>query len=150
MRHLFYSGIFILAVLSSCCPRDTCIPPPGFTVRFHGFDLTDLDTIYTTGYAIGSDFSQITRNQQIDSVEVSYGIDTTFNITGKTAYALYDDHEWKIYIPSLNRTLYISYYGYRTFSCNKCFLNKGEEGKALATCKLEDRIQDVGNLRIEK
>lgn len=151
MKQLLALLIVVLATcLTACCPKVDCAVPVGFSIRFHGFSLQELDTIYTTGYAPGTGFSQVTREEQIDTVESSWGTDTIYYFRTRSGSILHDSHYWKLYIPSINRTLYLSDYGYRTYDCNRCAFRRSTPERAAQTAIFNGQRQDVGNLRVDK
>lgn len=140
----------IIIGISSCCPKVDCAIPVGFSIRFHGFSPADLDTIYTTGYAPSTGFSQVTRPERLDTVEANWGTDSIFYFRTKSGEVLQDTHQWKLYIPAINRTLYLSDYGYRTYDCNRCAFRRSTPQRAVHTAIFNGQRQEISNLRVDK
>ena len=63
---------------------------------------------------------------------------------------LYDSREWKIFIPSVNRTILISDYSYNTFDCNSCGSSRGERITSLNTCSVNGTMQQANAVRVNK
>lgn len=150
LHTLFALPFAVIIGSSSCCPKVDCAVPTGFSIRFHGFSPADLDTIYTTGYAAGTGFSQITREEQLDTVETNWGTDSIYYFRTKNGDILRDTHQWKLYIPAINRTLYLSDYSYRSYDCNKCAFRRSTPERALHTAIFNGQRQEVTNLRVDK
>ncbi len=146
--------------LSSCCTKKYCVELSGFPIKFYGFNSADLDTIYTTGYAPGSNFAQITRPEQADSVRADSDTPTIFLLNARqngvvappntVGAAFSDQHEWKIYIPSVNKTILISDYGYSTYSCNNCLFDKSDKVRSLSTCSVDGITESAQKIKIHK
>ena len=130
-------------------------------VSFHGFNSAELDTIYTTGYQLGSGFTIVGRPQQRDTAMhdnstpdsvYSLFISRQYNsFTSYSAYGLNDDYEWKLNIPATGQTITIRNYGYQSYRCsNGCGFRKGQEVKSLSTCSVDNTIMPAGNIRIYK
>lgn len=159
MRNYAFAIIIASLAFSSCCTKKACVEMAGVPLKFYGFTLAELDTIYTTGYAPGSYFAQVTRPEQIDSVQRDYDSPGVFhlNIDGNYTLSphaggstLSDEHEWKIFIPAVNKTILISNYGYRTYTCNKCAFSKNEKTRSLSTCTINGKTESVHDIRIYK
>lgn len=151
----------ILFAISSCCKKILCVENKTIMVTFHGFTKEEVDTIYTTGYQLGSGFTIVGRPQQRDTAMhdnstpdsvYSLFISRQYNsFTSYTAYGLNDDYEWKLYIPATGKTITIRNYGYQSYRCsNGCGFRKGQEVKSLSTCSVDNTIMPVGNIRIYK
>jgi hypothetical protein len=143
---LFLSLIVCFVAYSSCCKKEACLEVTGVPITFYGYNAVDLDTVYTTGYAPGTGFAKVTRERQADTIQKDYGSDTTFALMVRggggisagalPGSALSDEHEWKIYIPALNQTIFISEYGYHSYTCNSCGSSKGSDVRSLSTCSV--------------
>ncbi len=130
-------------------------------VSFHGFTKAELDTIYNTGYQLGSRFTIVGRPQQTDTTmpdinkpDSVYKLFISKQYNGATVYVangLNDEHEWKLNIPATGQTITIRNYGYQSYRCsNGCGFRKGQEVKSLSTCSVDNTIMPVGNIRIYK
>jgi len=143
---------------ASCCKKEACLEIAGVPITFYGYHAEDLDTIYTTGYEPGSNFSIVTRDTLMDTVQYSYGSETVFalksrNEGGTTAgslpgSALDATHEWRIYIPATDQTIRIYKYGYHHYTCHSCGSSKGEEKKSLSTCYINGTLVKVDAVMI--
>jgi hypothetical protein len=143
MKHtLIY--LFIAFVFSACCTKKHCTQPY-YHLRLSGFTGTELDTIYTTGYAPGSGFTNIVLEKEVDSVGEMYA-DGTYSIESKTYREFTEDYDWEIYIPAVSRTYRIDGYSYTTFSCN-CPQDRQKE---LSGCKVNGVDQKVNPIVIAK
>jgi len=147
--------------ISSCCKKILCEENRSMIVSFHGFTKADLDTIYTTGYQLGSGFTIVGRSQQTDTTmpdinkpDSVYKLFISKQYNGATVYVangLNDEHEWKLNIPATGQTITIRNYGYQSYRCsNGCGFRKGQEVKSLSTCSVDNTIMPVGNIRIYK
>lgn len=141
-------------LLSSCCKKETCTTISNLPVFFYGYDPADLDTIYTTGYAIGSGFSQETRQRQADTFKV---LDDGTAMLQVRDYdpaignpSLPDTYEWRIYIPATNSTILLSDYDYASYDCNKCGFRRGTPLRTLATVSVNSVKRSVGEIKIYK
>jgi hypothetical protein len=145
------SAVLLLLALftSSCCKKTFCTTPAGLGVGLVGFDLAEIDTIYTTGYALGSGLTTVKREQQLDTVTVEYNSDSVFFVKPKSNGILSEAYEWKIFIPAVNKTYTITDYGYKSYKCGGCG-HKKEETRTLSTCLLNGVRTHVGALRIRK
>lgn len=150
----FYRAFPLLlaaGLLAGCCTQKKCSEESYLSIAFDGFDLSDIDTIYTTGYAIGSGFTTETSPTQIDSVVTIPNPGTGYAFARRSApgasihtsaitvqSSLPDTHEWKLVIPALNRTILINNYGYATYKCNRCFPVSTRDNKirSLSTCSV--------------
>lgn len=153
---------FILPILcaslafSSCCKKIACVEMNGLSIQFIGFSPSEIDTIYTTGFRLNTTFTDTAETAKIDTVKLSDG--TTyllhdFTSGGYTAYgsSLTDNYEWRLYIPSINRTIHIFNYGYNTYRCsNGCGFKRGEEVKSLSTCTVDNETQKAADIKIYK
>ena len=151
----------VLCTLSSCCKKILCVENKELVITFHGFTKAEVDTIYTTGYQLGSGFTIVGRPQQTDTVRNDgYSTDSVFTlfvgvqyngVTGYGAYGLIDDYEWKLHIPATGKTITIHNYGYNTYRCsNGCGFRKGQEVKSLSTCSVDNTTTPVGSIKIYK
>lgn len=158
-KYLFF--IFVAAfAISSCCKKTACVEIHSIPVTFYGFTAAEVDTIYTTGYIAGSGFTNISRAEEKDTARHMYNLpDGTFSLELREPHlssqfghdaSLYDAHEWKIYIPSVNKTIFIHNYGYNSYRCNGCGFRRGEEVKSLSTCSVNDSTKKVDDIRIYK
>lgn len=147
--------------ISSCCKKILCEENRSVMVSFHGFTKAELDTIYTTGYQLGTRFTIVGRPQQTDTVLPDmYKPDSVYNLfistlyNGTTVYTsngLTDDYEWKLHIPATGQTITIHNYGYQSYRCsNGCGFRKGQEVKSLSTCSVDNTTMPVGKVIIYK
>ena len=161
MSRYVLSLCIIFFTISSCCKKILCDENRTIMVSFHGFTQTELDTIYTTGYQLGSGFTIVGRPQQTDTVMPDTNnpdsvytlfIGTQYNgVTFFGDYGLNDDYEWKLNIPATGKTVAIHHYGYQSYRCsNGCGFRKGQEVKSLSTCSVDKTTMPVGNIRIYK
>lgn len=150
----FIGLLFLALCASSCCKKETCTTLANLPIFFYGYSAADLDTIYTTGYAIGSKFTQETRERKADTFRVlddgSAMLQVKDNISVTGNASLPDAHEWKIYIPGVNQTILISDYDYSSYNCNKCGLRRGTPIRTLATVYVNSVKRSVGELKIYK
>ncbi|MBX2906099.1 MAG: hypothetical protein KF744_08680 [Taibaiella sp.] len=156
-------SICLLAIfLSGCCTQKYCYEYSDLQIYFYGFEPSEIDTIYTTGYEIGSSFTKVAAAVQIDSTRFEGGKYTlvrfqsgSVSTTGEStnySFGLPDRYEWQIYIPSISRTFLINKYGYTDFKCNWCFPASPSENKkhSLSTCAVNGVSTNAIDIRIEK
>lgn len=150
-KHLMFICV-VSYLLSSCCKKTDCVEIHEFTVEFRGFTLDEIDTIYTTGFALNSSFTEVTKEEQKDTVRE---YENNYLLVHDIGYrppivlvssSLNDNHEWKLYIPSINRTVLIYNYGYNTYKCGGCTLKKGDRVASLSTCSVDDSTKRVDNI----
>jgi len=153
MRSVICLLLFAFCV-SSCCKKETCTTLSNLPVFFYGYSASELDTIYTTGYAIGSGFTQEARERKADTFRMlddgSAMLQVKDNISVTGNESLPDTYEWKIYIPAVNQTILLSDYDYSSYNCNKCGLRRGTPIRTLATVYVNSVKRSVGELKIYK
>lgn len=153
MRSILGFLLFTFCV-SSCCKKETCTTLSSLPLFFYGYSTSDLDTIYTTGYEIGSGFTQETRERKSDTFRVldngSAMLQVKDNISVTGNESLSDSYEWKVYIPAVNQTILLSNYDYSSYNCNKCGLRRGTPIRTLATVYVNSVKRSVGELKIYK
>ena len=146
--------LFIASVLAaSCCKKETCATLSNLPVFFYGFAPEEIDTIYTTGYAIGSEFTQETREKQADTVKMIDDGGAMLQVRNSGAVgnaSLPDTYEWRIYIPGVNKTILLSDYDYSSYNCNKCGLRRGTPLRTLSTVYVNSVKRSVGEIKIYK
>ncbi len=150
---LFLSAATLL--IASCCTKKACDDLDAVLVQFAGFQSSDIDTIYTTGYILGSNFAQVARPEQMDTA-VHYE-DTLYRLASVTngyydGGYLSDKYDWVVYIPSVNKTVRINNYGYNTFKCNRCFPYSPPSNKtrSLSTCSVNGQTVNARDVVITK
>lgn len=146
--------LFASALITSCCTQKDCEEETHVHVTFHGFNLSDVDTVYVTGYRMGSNFAEVIQPQFADTVIPDgdkYLLANTSAATGMEL-GLIDTAEWKVYIPSVNKTLLINNYGYSTFKCNACFPVSPPSNKihSLSTCSVNGVTTYVHQVDVQK
>lgn len=143
-------------LLSACCKKQSCTELTCLPVAFYNFAPEDLDTIYTTGYAIGSGFTQVMREKQADTVRAVEGQQGVYMLKVRNGSgagpdgALSDQYEWVIYLPSVNKTIELSDYDYSSYNCNKCGLRRGTPIRSLATVYVNSVKRSAGDIRVYK
>lgn len=156
MRLNFYGLLVATAMISSCCKKEDCTMLSTLPVGLHGFALEDIDTIYTTGYAIGSGFTQVQRERQADTVEHvlstanSYMLRVRGQGSGGASSWLSDKYEWTIYIPAVNKTVQLSDYDYSSYDCNKCGFRRGTPIRTISTVYVNSVKRAAGSIQIYK
>ncbi|GAA4465978.1 hypothetical protein GCM10023093_19200 [Nemorincola caseinilytica] len=128
----------IVLTLSACCTKKACVENDRITLQFYGFDTTELDTVYTTGYALGSGFTKVTREQRLDTTYLGQ-VDSNRSYYPYYNEGLSDQYEWEVYVPAVNRTYRFTDYSYSTFSCN-CPQDKV---RSLHGCKMNGIPQNL-------
>lgn len=148
-------GLLVVCIcLASCCKKETCATLSNLPVFFYGFAPEEIDTIYTTGYAIGSEFTQEVREKQADTIRMVDDGGAMLQVrdynkaTGNTS--LPDNYEWRIYIPAVNKTILLSDYDYSSYNCNKCGLKRGTPLRTLSTVYVNAVKRSVGEIKIYK
>lgn len=124
---------FALA-FSSCCTKKQCLNPEGVSIHFSGYDSSDVDTLYITGYKTGSNFSQVSTERFVDSVDYhgSYLVYSEQPEGDQFYYYLHGDQEWELYIPATNQTYRFRYFEFRKEKCNTCFLARGLDNRLVS------------------
>ena len=108
--------LFIAIALSSCCVKKECDQVTSVSLYFYGFAPAEVDTIYITGYKPGSNFAQVTSMTRIDSASGTMNEDSTYNYRTRP-YGLYDDQDWELTIPAVNKSYRIENYSYTPLTC---------------------------------
>ncbi|GAA4467468.1 hypothetical protein GCM10023093_23460 [Nemorincola caseinilytica] len=149
-----------MALISSCCKKESCLEVVGVPISFYGYRASEVDTIMITGYARGTGFAQVVREQQIDTVQASPDQDSVYVLKLKNSNAitvgalpgsgLTDAYDWQIYIPAVNQTIRISDYGYLTYRCGACGFDKGEDIHSLSTVNVNGASVKVDAVMIYK
>ncbi len=161
MKKLIPLACLAAFALSSCCKKTACVQNADMAITFYGFTAAEVDTVITTGYALGSMFSKVTRAETIDTAgHFTHMPDRPFCLVLKrppstNAYGggynlSFGAYEWKLYIPAVNKTILITNYGYQTYNCNPCGIRKGKEIRSLSTCSVNDSTKNVDDIRIYK
>lgn len=134
-------------IWASCCKGhpDECIGKSGVQINFKGFSPKDLDTVYTTGYQIGTGFGTITQPEFADT-SILYR--QPYTTTGQLTYPLRESKDWKVYIPSVNRTYYIYGYKFHKTYCKSCA--KRVEVYNLDSCWVNDTMYDASSITFSK
>ncbi len=119
---------------SSCCTKKDCLNSEGVSIHFSGYDSSDVDTLYITGYKAGSDFSQVSTERFVDSVNYhgSYLAYSEQPAGDQFYYYLRGDQEWELYIPATNQTYRFRYFEFRKEKCNTCFLARDMENRLVS------------------
>jgi hypothetical protein len=134
MRPLFY--IFIPCILlSACCGKKKCIEHDSVEVSFYGFNVTDVDTVYATGYVRGSNFTQIAKERTTDTVFDEDAQDSVYVLRPKDWQRYKDAYDWEFYVPGTGQTYRVTDYSYSTYSCN-CASDKV---KTLSGCRVNGK-----------
>jgi len=123
-----------LGVFSSCCTKKECLNPEGVSIHFSGYDSSDVDTLYITGYKAGSNFSQVSTERFVDSVDYhgSYLAYTEQPEGDQFYYYLHGDQEWELYIPATGQTYRFRYFEFRKEKCNTCFLARDMDNRLVS------------------
>ncbi len=154
-KHLLFVCIASY-ILTSCCSKTDCNDNHSIPIEFRGFTLDEIDTVYTTGFAANSSFTDTTKETQRDT---TIGGDSTYILrhgyfTRSTVVIqglnLSDLHDWKLYIPAINRTVRIYNYTYNTYRCGGCRPGRGMKVSSLANCNVDDSIKNASNIVIYK
>jgi len=155
--------VFTSLLLSGCCTKKFCSEESYVHISFHGFEPSDIDTIYCTGYEIGSALGKVGSPEERDTTwKLGHAEPKMVLVRDFKPYpsggqkilsdGLPDTYEWKVYIPAVNRTLIINKYGYMTFKCNSCFPVSPRENKkrSLSTCEVNGVESNVNDVRVDK
>jgi hypothetical protein len=140
--------VFICSVVwISCCKgtADECISKSGVQINFSGFSPQDLDTVYTTGYQIGTGFGTITQPEFADT-SILYR--QPYTTTGQLTYPLRESKDWKVYIPSIKRTYYVYGYKFNKTYCKNCA--KRVDVYNLDSCWINDTLYDASSITFYK
>ncbi len=126
--------ILLACVFSSCCTKKACLNPEGVSIHFSGYDSSDVDTLYITGYKAGSNFSQVSTERFVDSVDyhASYLAYSEQPEGDQFYYYLHGDQEWELYIPATNQTYRFRYFEFRKEKCNTCFLARDLDNRLVS------------------
>ena len=150
---VLFSGVFI----SSCCYKEACSGIESVSVKFSGFNVAELDTIYRTAYAVGSGFANVTLPERRDTIWETddsaglYRLVTDIYIDGQLSVEITGDYDWKIFIPAVNKTIYLTNFGYRVYTCsNGCLLRKGDQVKSITSCTVDGVVMPSDGVVIRK
>lgn len=126
--------ILLASTFSSCCTKKACLNPEGMSIHFSGYDSSDVDTLYITGYKAGSNFSQVSTERFVDSVDYhgSYLVYSEQPEGDQFYYYLHGDQEWELYIPATNQTYRFRYFEFRKEKCNTCFLARDLDNRLVS------------------
>lgn len=133
--------------LSSCCTKKACADLASVEIQLFGFDPADVDTIEVTGYALNSNFTQKTRDTHITS---GYSQPGNKYIIFDNGNFLSDQQDWEVYIPAVNKTIRVSGYGYNSYSCNNCPIDREDKVHTLSTCSINGVITNANNVEVYK
>lgn len=131
MRNLLFLSCFVLFI-SACCRKTDCAIP-GMNVLLHNYSASDLDTIYVTGYTIGTNFT----DKQVDTVQQAlypYANDSVQPLYVSMIYQ--GSHDVEVYIPATQDRLRFSDYTFRSYSCDDCFMRKKQINTAMDGLKI--------------
>lgn len=117
MKNRIYIALFVVMTFYSC-GTTPCVDR-SFSLAFVGFSITDIDTIKLTAYQPHTIFQNIMDSSIVipKNTEISQSVDTLFIIylgatsLGQTTKGLVDlspRFDWQIYIPSKNKTVFLS------------------------------------------
>lgn len=112
-----------------------CIEHDDVEMSFYGFNVSEIDTVYATGYARGSNFTQITKERTTDTVAAEGNQDSLYVLRPKDWQRYKDTYDWEFYIPGTGQTYRVSDYSYSAYSCN-CASDKV---KSLSGCKVNGK-----------
>ena len=126
--------ILLASTFSSCCTKKACLNPEGMSIHFSGYDSSDVDTLYITEYKAGSNFSQVSTERFVDSVDYhgSYLVYSEQPEGDQFYYYLHGDQEWELYIPATNQTYRFRYFEFRKEKCNTCFLARDLDNRLVS------------------
>ncbi len=153
---------FAASLLSGCCTKKYCSEESSLHISFHGFEPSEIDTIYCTGYEPGSNLGKIGSPEETDTTAKQGQSEPKMVLVRRnnkyipfetsSGEGLPDTYEWKVYIPSVNRTLIIDNYGYKTYKCNRCFPASPPENKkrSLSTCSVNGVETNVREIKVYK
>ncbi|HEY1030258.1 MAG TPA: hypothetical protein VGD89_00675 [Flavipsychrobacter sp.] len=129
MRSVFYLSAFVLLV-SSCCPKADCAFP-AFSAHLRGYSASDIDTMYFTGYASGSNFSQVVEPRNMQNPYSTYD-DSTYTASFTGGYDVL------IEIPATQDTFKIYNFTFRESACGKCIWKKTETFRVVDGATVND------------
>jgi hypothetical protein len=127
MRTVFYLSAFVLFA-ASCCPKTDCALP-AFTVHLNGYTADDVDTMYFTGYAHGSNFTQVVMPSNMQQPHGLY-YDSSYS------FSLSGGYDVLIEIPATNDTFKAYDFTYREASCGKCIWKKTQTYRVMDGCTI--------------
>lgn len=139
MRVFFFCLLMSIPFAACICTKVYCVEFDYVHVTFYGFEPSEIDTIYSTGYAPGSNFATITREKEIDTGNLS-SIDSVYYFESKSNERLKGTHDWEIYIPSTGQTYRITDYSYTTEACN-C---PSDKYTSLTGCRVNGKASNRG------
>lgn len=155
-----FTKVFLLCsatFISSCCHKIHCPGLAVVPVKFSDFSEADLDTIYRTGYAVGSGFTNVTVPERRDTIQETdgsadlYWLITDGYIDGLSSVDVTGDHDWKIFIPAVNKTIFINNFGYDVYTCsNGCLFRKGDQVKSVSSCTVDGVVMPFDGVVIRK
>lgn len=152
MKHLLIIPLVLtLGLFSACvCTKKACLEQHNVSISFYGYDETDMDTVYTTGYAAGSGFTQIATAKEVNDLSDKRNSDSSFYFSSFSHNSLSDDQDWELYIPATNKTYRITGYTYSSYSCNNCPFDKDDKVKSLSGCAINGIAQSASPAKIYK
>ncbi len=135
------STLFIAAtgslLLGGCCKKVECPETNEVYVRFYNYTRSQLDTIITTGYKPGTNFSEVAVAATIDGVQDTANADGAFVYKPINGRYPNDEYDWQLYLPEVGKTYKITGYSYTSFSCS-CMWDKV---KTLSECTINGVAQ---------
>lgn len=126
MRTVFYLSAFVL-LAGSCCPKADCAFPV-FTAQLKGYTADDVDTMYVTGYAPGSNFTQVVMPRNLQQPHKLYDSSYSFSLDG--------GYDMLVEIPSTNDTFKAYNFTYRESACGKCIWKKTKTYRVMDGCTI--------------
>ncbi len=147
MKNTLLLLTLLVAGLSACCTKKKCAELSSVEIKLQGFTAAEVDTIEVTGYALGSNFTNKTRDKHIASGY--YQPDAVYIVMDNGNF-LSDQYDWEVYIPAVNKTIRVSGYGYNSYSCNNCFLIKEDNIRTLSTCTINGVVTNANDVEVYK
>jgi hypothetical protein len=147
MKNTLLLLALLITGLSSCCHKKKCMELSSIEIELHGFTAADMDTIEVTGYALGSNFAQKTRDMHLTS---GYSQPGNKYIVMDNGNFLSDQHDWEVHIPAINKTIRISGYGYNSYSCNSCPIDREDKVRTLSTVTANGVITNAYDVKVYK
>lgn len=145
MKNTLLLFALLVAGLSSCCTKKKCLELSSVEIKLQGFNAAETDTIEVTGYAHGSNFTNKTRDKHI--TQGYYQPDNVYIIMDNGDF-LSDQYDWEVYIPAVKKTIRISGYGYNSYSCNNCPIDREDKIHTLSTCTVNGVITNANDVNV--
>lgn len=109
----------IIISFSACCTKVECVFPTGVSIVFHGYEDSELDSLYITGYEKNTNNTTIGREEYIDSARTNRYDEPEENLKH---YNLDADYDWVLRIGTDGETYRFHNYTFGEAKCNSCFI----------------------------